>query len=101
VEKDGQIVPLTPKEFDLLHYLMTHPGVPVNHSRLLSSVWGPEYASRTEYLRTFMRQLRKKLEDDPTEPRYLLTDSHIGYRFADAVSVGKSRQEFPVADAGV
>jgi two-component system KDP operon response regulator KdpE len=92
VEKAGQIVPLTPKEFDLLHYLMTHPGMPVNHSRLLTSVWGPEYASRNEYLRTFIRQLRKKLEDNPTEPRYLLTDSHIGYRFTDAASLGKGPQ---------
>jgi two-component system KDP operon response regulator KdpE len=90
VEKAGQIVQLTPKEFDLLHYLMTHPGVPVNHSRLLTSVWGPEYASRTEYLRTFMRQLRKKLEEDPTDPKYLLTDSHIGYRFTDAASINRS-----------
>jgi two-component system KDP operon response regulator KdpE len=89
VEKAGQIVSLTPKEFDLLHYLMTHPGLPVNHARLLTSVWGAEYASRNEYLRTFIRQLRKKLEDDPTAPRYLLTDSHIGYRFADAASLGK------------
>lgn len=101
VEKNGQIVSLTPKEFDLLHYLMSHPGMPVNHSRLLTSVWGPDYASRTEYLRTFMRQLRKKLEDDPTDPKYLLTDSHIGYRFTDAASVSKSRQEFPLDDAGV
>jgi two-component system KDP operon response regulator KdpE len=89
VEKAGQVVPLTPKEFDLLNYLMTHPGMPVNHSRLLTSVWGPEYATRTEYLRTFMRQLRKKLEDDPTDPKYLLTDSHIGYRFTDAASLSK------------
>jgi two-component system KDP operon response regulator KdpE len=93
VEKAGQIVPLTPKEFDLLHYLMTHSGLPVNHARLLTSVWGPEYASRNEYLRTFIRQLRKKLEDNPTAPRYLLTDSHIGYRFADEVSLGKPPQE--------
>jgi hypothetical protein len=48
-----------------------------------------------------MRQLRKKLEDDPTDPKYLLTDSHIGYRFTDAASVSKSRQEFPPDDAGV
>ena len=93
VEKAGQIVPLTPKEFDLLYYLMTHSGVPVNHSRLLTSVWGPEYASRNEYLRTFIRQLRKKLEDDPANPRYLLTDSHIGYRFTDAASLSKSLHE--------
>ena len=89
VEKAGQLIALTPKEFDLLHYLMTHTGIPVNHARLLTVVWGPEFASRTEYLRTFMRQLRKKLEDNPTEPKYLLTDSHIGYRFADAASPGK------------
>ena len=87
VEKGGQAVQLTPKEFDLLQYLMTHPGLPVNHSRLLTSVWGPEYASRNEYLRTFIRQLRKKLEDDPTDPKYLLTDSHIGYRFTDVASL--------------
>jgi len=90
VEKNGQIVQLTPKEFDLLHYLMAHPGMPVNHARLLSSVWGAEYSTRTEYLRTFIRQLRKKLEDNPTEPKYLLTDSHIGYRFADKASFGQS-----------
>jgi two-component system KDP operon response regulator KdpE len=93
VEKAGQIVQLTPKEFDLLHYLMTHSGLPVNHSRLLTSVWGPEYASRNEYLRTFIRQLRKKLEDDPTDPKYLLTDSHIGYRFTDAGSINRTSQE--------
>jgi two-component system KDP operon response regulator KdpE len=99
VEKTGQIVPLTPKEFDLLHYLMTHPGVPVNHGRLLTAVWGPEYSSRTEYLRTFIRQLRKKLEDNPTEPRYLLTDSHIGYRFTDTASLAQPLQTAP--DGGV
>ena len=100
VEKAGLVVSLTPKEFDLLHYLMTHAGVPVNHARLLASVWGPEYASRNEYLRTFIRQLRKKLEDNPTEPRYLVTDSHIGYRFTDAASLGKPPHESPHAGTG-
>jgi two-component system KDP operon response regulator KdpE len=95
----GREVRLTPKEFDLLHYLMTHPGVPVNHGRLLTAVWGPEYSSRTEYLRTFIRQLRKKLEDNPTEPRYLLTDSHIGYRFTDTASLAQPLQTAP--DGGV
>jgi len=90
VDKAGELVPLTPKEFELLHYLMTHTGVPINHARLLTAVWGPEYASRTEYLRTFIRQLRKKLEDNPSEPKYLLTDSHVGYRFADAVSLSRA-----------
>jgi two-component system, OmpR family, KDP operon response regulator KdpE len=91
VEKAGELVPLTPIEFDLLHYLMTHTGMPVNHARLLTVVWGPEFANRTEYLRTFMRQLRKKLEDNPTEPKYLLTDSHIGYRFTDAASLDRAQ----------
>ena len=83
VEKAVRPIHLTPKEFDLLHYLMTHPGLPISHGRLLHVVWGPEYASQVEYLRTFVRQLRKKLEDDAASPRYVLTDSHIGYRFAD------------------
>ena len=83
VQKNGQAVHLTPKEFDLLLYLMKHAGLPVMHARLLSSVWGPEYGNELEYLRTFMRQLRKKLEDDAAHPQYLLTDSHIGYRFRE------------------
>jgi two-component system, OmpR family, KDP operon response regulator KdpE len=84
VQKGGQTVHLTPKEFDLLHHLMKHAGLPMMHARLLSAVWGPEYGNELEYLRTFMRQLRKKLEDDAAHPRYLLTDSHIGYRFREA-----------------
>jgi two-component system KDP operon response regulator KdpE len=83
VQKYGQAVHLTPKEFDLLLYLMRHAGLPVLHARLLSAVWGPEYGNELEYLRTFMRQLRKKLEDDAAHPKYLLTDSHIGYRFRE------------------
>ena len=84
VRKAGQNVHLTPKEFDLLHLLMSHPGLPMTHSKLLHLVWGPEYGGELEYLRTFVRQLRKKLEDDPSQPVYLLTDSHVGYRFMDA-----------------
>jgi two-component system KDP operon response regulator KdpE len=83
VLKAGEPVHLTPKEFDLLHYLMAHSGLPITHSRLLHVVWGSEYANQVEYLRTFVRQLRKKLEDDAGNPRYLLTDSHVGYRFVD------------------
>jgi two-component system, OmpR family, KDP operon response regulator KdpE len=83
VRKAGTFVHLTPKEFDLLHYLMAHAGLPITHSRLLNAVWGPEYGDEVEYLRTFMRQLRKKIEDDPATPKYLLTDIQIGYRFRD------------------
>jgi two-component system KDP operon response regulator KdpE len=83
VRKGGEPVHLTPKEFDLLRYLMAHAGLPITHARLLHAVWGPEYGGELKYLRTFVRQLRKKLEDDPAEPAYLLTDSHIGYRFTE------------------
>jgi two-component system KDP operon response regulator KdpE len=89
LHKAGLDIHLTPKEFDLLHYLMAHAGLPITHSRLLGAVWGPEYRGDVEYLRTFIRQLRKKIEDDPMEPKYLLTDIQIGYRFRQADSVSK------------
>jgi two-component system KDP operon response regulator KdpE len=81
VRKAGEAIHLTPKEYDLLYFLMSHAGLSLTHARLLSAVWGPEYRSEVEYLRTFMRQLRKKLGDDAAHPKYLVTDSHIGYRF--------------------
>jgi two-component system, OmpR family, KDP operon response regulator KdpE len=83
VLKRGNSIHLTPKEFEMLHYLMMHAGEPIPHSRLLKSVWGPEYGNELEYLRTFVRQLRKKIEDDPRNPKYLLTDAYVGYRFSD------------------
>jgi two-component system KDP operon response regulator KdpE len=83
VRKRGVTVHLTPKEFDLLHCLMSQAGKPITHARLLTSVWGTEYGNELEYTRTYMRQLRKKLEDDPSRPNYLLTESYIGYRFRD------------------
>jgi len=83
VHKGGILIHLTPKEFDLLHYLIAHAGLPITHGRLLQAVWGSEYGNEVEYLRTFMRQLRKKIEDDPGTPKYLLTDVQIGYRFRD------------------
>ena len=83
VSKGGRPIHLTPKEFEVLHYLMMHAGEPIPHARLLKSVWGPEYGNELEYLRTFIRQLRKKIEDDPGNPRYLLTDAYVGYRFSE------------------
>ena len=83
VKKRGQEVRLTPTEFDLLAYLMTHAGHPILHSKLLSSVWGPEYGNEREYLRTFVLQLRRKLEDDPSDPAYLKTINYLGYVFSD------------------
>jgi two-component system, OmpR family, KDP operon response regulator KdpE len=83
VKKCGQRIHLTPTEFELTHYLMSNAGRPIRHMRLLNAVWGTNYGRNREYLRTFMRQLRIKLEDDPANPRYLLTDAWFGYRFAD------------------
>ena len=84
VTKRGQAVHLTRKEFDILHCLMIRAGRVVTYARLLSAVWGADCREEVEYLRTFVRQLRKKIEDDPSTPVYLLTDVYVGYRFADA-----------------
>ena len=84
VEKMGQEVRLTPKEFAMLRYLMEHAGRPIPHNRLLVSIWGAEYGNEREYLRVLINQLRKKIEDDPARPSYILTESYIGYRFREA-----------------
>lgn len=83
VTRDGQEIRLTPREFDVLHMLMQRAGQLVTHQRLLALVWGPAYGEEREYLRTYISQLRRKLEDDPAHPVYLLTDSYLGYRFRD------------------
>jgi two-component system KDP operon response regulator KdpE len=83
VRKSGAVLRFTPKEFDLLHYLMSHPGIPIAHSRLLRAVWGEEYGQELEYLRTFVHQLRRKLEADPSAPEYVLTEVYFGYRFRE------------------
>ena len=72
---------LTPKEFELLQYMVTHPNVPIPHTKLLQSVWGPDYGDEVEYLRVFINQLRKKIEKNPSSPKYLLTEPWVGYRF--------------------
>jgi two-component system, OmpR family, KDP operon response regulator KdpE len=82
VYRGGELLHLTPKEFDLLHLLMTHAGLPITHSSLLKAGWGPEELGRVEYLRIFMRQLRTKLHDQ-ADPHYILTDNCVGYRFAE------------------
>jgi two-component system KDP operon response regulator KdpE len=83
VTKRGQPIHLTRKEFDILHCLMSRAGRVVTYARLLTAVWGADCREEVEYLRTFVRQLRKKIEDDPARPMYLLTDIYVGYRFAD------------------
>ena len=74
-------VRLTPKEFEVLVYLARHPGKVVTHRALLASVWGPNATEQPEYLRVFVGQLRKKLESDAAEPRYIQTEPWVGYRF--------------------
>ena len=83
LEKRGEQVHLAPKEFETLRCLMEHAGRPVRHENLLRSIWGPEYGNEREYLRVVINQLRKKIEDDPANPFYILTESHIGYRFRE------------------
>jgi two-component system KDP operon response regulator KdpE len=72
---------LTPKEFELLQYMVAHPNLPIPHTKLLQSVWGADYGNEVEYLRVFVNQLRKKIEKNPSSPKYLLTEPWVGYRF--------------------
>jgi two-component system KDP operon response regulator KdpE len=81
VKRDGEDVKLTGTEYKLLSYLAGNHGRVLTHQSILVHVWGPADIDHTEYLRVYMRQLRKKLEDDPERPRYILTEPGIGYRF--------------------
>lgn len=78
---DGNLVHLTKTEWDLLAILIRNPGKLVSQRQLLQDVWGPTYLNETHYLRQYMAQLRKKLEPDPSRPRFLLTEPAMGYRF--------------------
>ena len=81
LRRGGEEIRLTPTEFELLRYFMQHRDVAIEHARLLQAVWGPEYGQELEYLRAYIRLLRKKIEDDPAQPQYLLTEPWLGYRF--------------------
>ncbi len=81
VKLNGRGTRLTPTELDLLHYFVTNPNTVLPHDKILQAVWGPDYGDEVEYLRVFVNQLRKKIEPDPTRPRYLLTEPWLGYRF--------------------
>jgi two-component system KDP operon response regulator KdpE len=72
---------LSPTEFDLLAFMMKHQDSPLTHGKLLRTIWGPEYGGELEYLRTYVRMLRKKIENDPAKPEYILTEPWVGYRF--------------------
>lgn len=81
VEKGGHEIHLTPIEFRLLAYLLANPDAVLTHRQLLSAVWGPNHLEDSHYVRVYMGHVRKKIEDDPTRPRFILTESGVGYRF--------------------
>ena len=81
VKVEGRPIRLTPKEFDLLHFLALNPDVTIAHTKLLQAVWGPDYGDEVEYLRTFINQLRKKIEKDPAHPKHITTEPWVGYKF--------------------
>ncbi|MEJ5222899.1 MAG: response regulator transcription factor [Anaerolineales bacterium] len=83
VWKDGKIVKLRPTEYRLLYHLVQNAGWVVSHDQLLSKVWGYEYRDEPHYVRLYINYLREKLEDDPANPRYILTERGVGYRFVD------------------
>jgi two-component system KDP operon response regulator KdpE len=77
----GRELRLTPKEFELMAHFLRNAGKVLTHHSLLGAVWGGDYTEQTEYLRVFIGQLRKKIEDDPSKPRFIVTEPWIGYRF--------------------
>lgn len=77
----GEEIRLTPKEFELLFYMLKNHGKVLTHRALLSAVWGPTYSEQTEYLRVFLGNLRKKIEKNPAKPQHVRTEPYIGYRF--------------------
>ncbi len=78
---DGQEVPLTQTEYNLLYYLVRNAGQVLTHEMLLTHVWGPEYADEIDYVKVYISRLRAKLEPDPRHPQYILTEHNLGYRF--------------------
>jgi two-component system KDP operon response regulator KdpE len=90
LRRAGEEVHLSPTEFSLLSYLMQHANTAIEHGKLLRAIWGPEYGSELEYLRTYIKRLRKKIEHDAINPEYLLTVPWLGYRFCDPSEAGAS-----------
>jgi two-component system KDP operon response regulator KdpE len=83
LHRNGEFIHLTPTEFHLLVLLMRRQGTLVTHSQLLRSIWGPEYGTELDYLRSYVKALRKKIEENPSQPKYLLTEPWVGYRLCD------------------
>jgi len=85
VKKKNELIKLTSTEYNLLALLVRNEGKVLTHQYLLRAVWGPGYINQSQYLRVFIAQIRKKLEDDPNRPQFLLTESGVGYRFISKV----------------
>jgi two-component system, OmpR family, KDP operon response regulator KdpE len=81
VSKGNQPIHLTPKELDLLRYFILHPNRVISHRELLQAIWGPDYGNQVDYLRVFIKNLRKKIELNPESPEYIVTEPWVGYRF--------------------
>jgi len=81
VSRQGQELRLTPKQFQLLRYLVGHPNTPLSHRTLLEAIWGKSYANSTGLLQPMVMQLRRKIEPDPAHPRYIVTVPWFGYQF--------------------
>ncbi len=86
VVRDGETVHLTPIEWSIVEVLVRHPGRLVTQQQLLRQVWGPQYESETNYLRVHLAAIRRKLEPEPAQPRYFLTEPRLGYRFEPALT---------------
>ena len=80
VSVEGDEIRLSRKEYDVLRMLVKHAGKVVTHQQLLREVWGPAHVNETQYLRVYVGQLRQKIERDPTQPRYIITEAGVGYR---------------------
>lgn len=93
LRKQGTAVHLTPTEFDLLALLMRHQGMPLTHAKLLRTVWGPDYGEELEYLRAYVKTLRKKIEENPAQPKYIVTEPWVGYRFHNPSALAHSSFE--------
>jgi len=94
LRRNGEPIHLTPTEFHLLALLMQNQGFPVTHVKLLRSIWGPEYGTELDYLRSFVKALRKKIEPNPSEPQYIVTEPWVGYRLCDP-----HNREYPSAQS--
>ena len=102
VIRDGADVRLTPTEWSLLEILVRNENRLVTQRQLLQEVWGPQYQTEANYLRVYVAHLRRKLEPDPSRPRYLLTEPGMGYRFCQRPSAARAEpaRARPAAGAG-